>query len=61
MDELTHLAQSHIDLISAYDERQRLFNVLRNLHLKDTSRKQAAAEYSAAAKHFDEMRKVIVK
>ena len=61
MSDLTQLAQAHIDLTSAYDERQRLFNRLRILTLDDDERKKAAAEYAAAAKHFDEMRKAVVK
>ena len=56
MADLTQLAQSHIDLTSAYDERQRLFNALRNLELDDAQRREAANQYAAAAKHFENMR-----
>lgn len=58
---LTQLAQAHNDFTAAYDERQRLFNALRNLRLTDEERREAAKQYAAAAKHFDEMRKAIVK
>jgi hypothetical protein len=60
-NQLSQLALSHNDFVSAYDERQRLFNALRSLTLTDEERREAAKKYAAAAKHFDEMRKAIVK
>lgn len=61
MADLTQLAQSHIDLTSAYDERKRLFDKLRNLYLDDDARQEAVAEYAVAAERFDTLRTMIIE
>lgn len=60
MADLTQLAQSHIDLTSAYDERKRLFDKLRNLNLDEGERLEVAKEYVAAADLFDTLRSGIL-
>lgn len=50
------LETQHNDLTSAYDERTRLFDKLRNPRLTYNDRKQAAADYTAASELFDKLR-----
>lgn len=40
---------------SAWDERKRTFDRLRDLRLTDEARETAIAEYKAAAKTYDEL------
>lgn len=56
MPELSKLAQKTNDLTSAYDERKRTFDKLRDLNLTDEQRTAAIDDYIAAAKHFDDLR-----
>lgn len=58
---LSKLQQQAVDLTSAWDERQRLFNELRNLNHDDERRQQNLTDYLAASRHLDEVRKGLEK
>lgn len=57
---LSTLQQQTVDLTSAWDERRRLFDRLRDLRLTDKRRKELLTEYKAAASHFDSLRDAIL-
>jgi hypothetical protein len=61
MPELSKLTQQTVDLTSAYDDRKRLFDRLRDLKMNDEARAEALKLYETAAKHFDKLRSTIVK
>lgn len=59
--EPTKLAKQINDLTSAYDERKRLFDKLRNLNLDDDAITAIVKEYGQAAKEFDNQRANLIK
>lgn len=61
MAELTKIAQTTNDLTSAWDERRRCFDALRNLNLDDETRKTKIIKYLAAAADFEKLRQELLK
>lgn len=61
MAEPTKLGQQALDLVSAYDERTRLFNRLRDLRLDDEHLVNVMKEYATAADHFEKLRGEITR
>ncbi len=60
MPGLSKIAEKHNNYTSAYDERKRLFDALRNPDLSDEERDAAEKDYKTAALDFDKQRKAIV-
>jgi hypothetical protein len=58
---ISPLKQLTIDLTAAFDERSRLFEILRSLYLTDEERQNALEQYSVAANLFDNLRSTILK
>lgn len=61
MADLSKLAQRTVELTSAWDERKRLFDRLRDLKMDDDARATAIKDYAAAAKHFEDLRSSFTK
>jgi hypothetical protein len=52
MPELSKLAEKTVNTTSAWDERKRLFDRLRDLTLNDEDRKKAIEAYKVADREF---------
>lgn len=49
------------DMVSAYDERTRLFGNLRNQKLEGDALEQAITDYATASKNFDDTKTALLK
>lgn len=47
------LAQTQQSLVSAWDDRNRIFNAMRSPNLSDEQRTELATAYKAASKQFE--------
>lgn len=56
MPELSKIAEAQGQLVSAWDERKRIFEAMRNPRLDDETRQILAAEYKAASQLFEKHR-----
>lgn len=60
-DDISKAARQHVEMASAWDERKRTFDRLRDLRLTDEDRTAALEEYRAASKLFDDARATTLK
>ena len=56
MAELSKIAQAQGQLVSAWDERHRIFEAMRNPNLTDEQREALASQYKEASRTFEKHR-----
>lgn len=59
--EPSKLQQQTVEMVGAYDERKRTFDVLRNLSLSDEKRAKAIEDYKRANAEFERQKSALLK